>query len=128
MAKLRCHLASIQTIMSHPQPLAQCRAFLQSACPDVTYVSALSTAQAAEQLFQSSDDGVSAVVGPVQLASRYGLHVLKENIHDFEHNQTRFFVLGKEKQGVLSKKNKTSIIVGIDKNIPGSLYHILSFF
>ena len=128
MAKKKCEIGKITSILSHPQPLAQCQQFLQQYCPHARCRAEMSTADAAKRLFDFDVAEDVAIVGPKELATRYQLTILAEDIQDMKNNQTRFFLLGKEPVSRGSESYKTSVIVATDKNVPGSLYHLLSFF
>ncbi|MEK9657946.1 MAG: prephenate dehydratase [bacterium] len=128
MAKKKIDIGKINSILSHPQPLAQCQQFLQQYCSHARCRAEMSTADAAKHLVECELAEDVAIVGPKELAIRYELNVLAEDIQDMKNNQTRFFLLGKEAVSREAESYKTSIIVATDKNVPGSLYHLLSFF
>lgn len=123
----------ITIIVSHPQPLAQCRHFLRTNFKDMEVRSSLSTAHAAKMAAESKS---IAAIGPVGLAQRYGLKILRHDIQDIEDNYTRFLVLTHEKdkkrfelpaQGI-GGKYKTSIVVYLQQDHPGALYEMLGEF
>lgn len=80
-------------VLSHPQPLAQCRKWLDNHYPDVPRETAMSTASAAQTAAQT--------VGCLAIASRlaaeaYGLTIFEQNIADRPDNATRFVVIGRD--------------------------------
>lgn len=122
-------LSRIEKIYSHPQALSQCARFLRDSCKNAQLISMSSTAASAEFLLsaEASQGAISAVVGPFSLAKIYQLTALAYQIQDLKNNETRFLVLGNFP--VLSAEfMKTSIIVALNKDEPGALYRLLSFF
>lgn len=111
-------------IISHPQPLAQCRDFIRKRFPGVTLIESSSTAEAARRVAEMSEPW--GAIGNERAAGAYGLVVLERNIHDLSGNMTRFIVLGGE-EGQPGEQAKTSIIVSVTDR-PGALYHILKEF
>lgn len=111
----------IQLIVSHAQPLGQCRKYLHENFPGVRLKSVDSTALAAEAV--RSSDGTVASVGSATAAEIYGLEILERDIQDEKGNTTRFIIVGSgdpENRG----KCKTSMIFSVG-HIPGSLYKVL---
>jgi chorismate mutase/prephenate dehydratase len=116
-------MTDIKKIVSHPQPLAQCRKWLEENLPDVPLVDVGSTALAAQMALE--DDSFGAIAGEMA-ATLYGLQVVKERIEDNPNNFTRFLVIGKntpERGG----RDKTSLMFNI-KDQPGILYRMLEPF
>jgi chorismate mutase/prephenate dehydratase len=118
-----CEQEQIRRVYSKPQALAQCRNWLAKNLPHADMKDVSSTAVAA-QLAQQ-EPGAAAVASR-QAAVRYGLRILFENIEDYEHNETRFAVIGHqaaEKSGT----DKTALMFKIAHN-PGSLVGALEIF
>jgi len=109
----------IDTIISHPHALAQCRKFLSENFPDSRLQRHESTAAAMEELKRLKG---SAAIGPKEAVETYGLKLLFENIQDAK-SQTRFIVISKEG----GTGRKTSIIFAL-KDEPGALYKALKEF
>ena len=120
----RSETAPIKTIISHPQATAQCRRFLQRHFSDAEIQVAASTAHAAE--LASGKDGVAAIAS-ADIALRYGLKILFEEIQDVDENHTRFIVLGTTVPQPTGQ-DKTSIIVDLHKDRPGALHELLAEF
>jgi len=83
-------LAAIERVSSHWQALAQCERFLSAHSWQV--IPAADTAGAARELAASLDPRAAAIASRAA-AERYGLEVLAADIHDSDHNMTRFAVL-----------------------------------
>lgn len=104
----------IKKIYSHPQGFFQCRGFLDDKYEKIEMKS---TAESFEYIANNKLLD-SACIGPELAAEIYGLEIIKKNIEDFHHNQTRFFVLAKKENTI--RGNKASIIFKA-KHLPGSL-------
>ena len=114
-------LDAIDTVYSHPQPLAQCAAWLKAHLPRAKVIPTDSTAAAAARL---AAEPTAASIGHLRLAPMHNLNVLASPIEDMPDNWTRFFIIGPEdtKQ---QTRDKTSILFTVP-NKPGALYHVLS--
>jgi prephenate dehydratase len=117
-------IKDIKVIMSHPQPLAQCRKYIKNNFRGIEVRSSPSTSHAARLASESRN---IAAIGSKELAQMYGLSILDENIQDVNENFTRFVVIGKNTPPA-SGNDKTSIIVYLEKNRPGALHEILGEF
>ncbi|PIQ96078.1 MAG: prephenate dehydratase [Nitrospinae bacterium CG11_big_fil_rev_8_21_14_0_20_56_8] len=115
--------SAIKEIHSHPQPLAQCRIWLNRNMPNVPQVPASSTAAAAGMAARRKD--TAAIAGKLA-AEMYQLKIVAENIQDRAENHTRFLVIGKEPVH-RAKRNKTSVMFSI-KDEAGSLLKTLQLF
>jgi prephenate dehydratase len=115
----------IRTVISHPQALAQCRSYLTEKLPQAKTEFASSTAGAVKLV--SEQNGALAAIGPKLAAEMYGLDLLDEGIADFEENQTRFVLVGRE-PAPRTGNDKTSIVCFIFEDRPGSLLQILQEF
>jgi prephenate dehydratase len=116
-------------VWSHPQALAQCRLFLRETLPHATWRQAESTARAAEMV-KSHPDLPRLAIGTKNAAKRNGLVVLKQAIHDYANNFTRFVVAGK-RQWMWRQAPcgwKTSLQVTLPSDYPGALYQVLAAF
>jgi chorismate mutase/prephenate dehydratase len=116
-------LADVKRVLSHPQGLGQCRAWLAEHLPDVPVEETRSTAGAAE--LAATDAGIAAIAS--ELAGElYGVPILRRRIEDNPQNTTRFLVIGRRPSGP-SGRDKTSILFAMP-NQPGALYRILEPF
>ncbi len=116
-------LGDVKAVISHPQALAQCRAWLGQHLPDVPTQEVTSTAAAAEMA--AADVTVAAIASDLA-AELYGVPVLRPRIEDNPHNSTRFLVIGRRPAGATGR-DKTSILFAM-RNEPGALYRILEPF
>ncbi|MFO7819669.1 MAG: prephenate dehydratase [Halanaerobacter sp.] len=117
-------LSRLEHISSHPQALAQCRAFIDEYL-DVRIHTTDSTAKAIKKVSQAGPNW--GAVGNYYAADYYDLSVLKDDIQDNEENWTRFVILAKEDSSYTGS-DKTSIICSPRDDHPGALYEILKEF
>jgi len=117
------NLSGIKVVYSHPNPLAQCRNWLNRHLPKVEKVETSSTACAAAMAVK---DKHSAAISGKLAAEHYHLSVHAENIQDRTENYTRFLVIGKS-HAKRAKSNKTSIMFSI-KDEAGALLKTLQLF
>ena len=118
-------IKKIKILYSHPQPLGQCRTFINNSLKNVRIIETLSTSEAAKL---SSKKKNSAAIASRKAAEQYNLNILAENINDHLYNYTRFIVLSKQPNKL--KENieyKTSMLIGV-KDKPGALFSILEPF
>lgn len=114
----------IKVILSHPQALAQCRQYLHEHFPGAEIRTTGSTSHAA-RLAQEFPE-MAAIAGE-EAALRYGLKILAREIQDASDNITRFIVAGRD-CAEQTGRDKTSLIIYLDKDRPGALYSILGEF
>jgi chorismate mutase/prephenate dehydratase len=117
-------LAEVRRVVSHPQPLAQCRGWLDRNLPDAERCEAASTAAAA--LAAAQDPTVAAIASAIA-AESYGLAVLEASIEDRSDNTTRFLVIGRSLPAP-SGQDLTSALFTIRKDEAGGLYRLLEPF
>ena len=119
-------LADVKTVVSHPNPLGQCRGWLSTKLPDAELVAANSTADAATQVADAPGNDVASI-GTVRGAELAGLEVLASEIEDHPENETRFVLVGR---GIPAPTghDKTSIVCFQREDRPGSLLAILQEF
>lgn len=116
---------TINTIVSHPHALAQCRSYISDMGKTKTKASD-STAGAAH-IVSNSNDETLACICPNEAAKTYGLDILDTHIQDRDINQTRFVVIGNSIPAPTGD-DKTSIVCFQRANKPGSLLAILAEF
>ncbi len=114
----------VEIIYSHPQPLGQCRRFLERCFPRARLEASLSTTFAVEQMLQQDR---SAAVATLRAAELYGIEVLAQGIEDSRHNETRF-VLVAASDSPPTGRDKTSIAFSVAQDRPGSLVDVLKEF
>jgi prephenate dehydratase len=126
-------LADVEAVVSHPQPLGQCRKWLGEHLPGRRAVAATSTAEAVRLVSESA--APEAAIGTLAAASLYGCAVLAEGIEDEHGNATRFLWVaaagtdpfGTAARGGGGARAKTSIVFhGAGDNSPGWLVRCLS--
>jgi chorismate mutase/prephenate dehydratase len=116
-------LARIKRVFSHPQALAQCRAWLNQNLPHAELVASASTSAAAREA--SLDPGTAAI------SSRFAaelnqLVVVRDNIQDMTDNATRFVIIGRSATAA-SGRDKTSVAFSTPHE-RGALKRILDVF
>lgn len=116
-------LARIACVLSHPQPLGQCRLWLLRHLPGAELVATASTAVAAQK---ARADRSLAAVGSRLLGELYDLPILRESIHDRPENATRFVVLSKT-DAPPSGKDRTSLVFSTAHE-RGALRRVLEIF
>jgi chorismate mutase / prephenate dehydratase len=116
-------LDQIKKVYSHPQPIAQCREYIQTRLHHVEMVETSSTTRAAELAAQ--EPGAAAIASALA-AERYGLNILEKDIQDSSNNATRFFVLGRQCSPPTGR-DRTSLILSIAHEV-GALHDALSVF
>ena len=117
--------ADIETIYSHPQALAQCRAFLERCFPKAQLVASLSTVAAVDDMKASSSP--AAAISPRRAADIYGAEVIAQRIQDSPNNATRFVVLATSDHPPTGR-DKTSLCFSFSDDKPGLLYNVLGEF
>ena len=126
MALPGTRLEELRTILSHPQALRQCEAFLRS-LPGVRAEEAFDTAGAARKVRERGDRTIGAIASE-SAAHRYGLEILRRSIQSQEGNYTRFVELATHPApcppGV---PVKTSLLIALAHS-PGALAELLGVF
>lgn len=117
--------APITTIVSHSQPLAQCRMYLKKYYPDAKLETVGSTARAA-QVVASGKSGYAAICTR-RAGELYHLEPVADEIQDQPGNCTRFVLL-KRKTDHCKGSEKTSLICQINGEKAGSLCEVLLDF
>ena len=117
-------LEDIQRVASHPQPLAQCRRWLETNLPGVESVETTSTAAAAQL---AHADPKVASIGSEVTAEVYDLLTIASNIQDQRGNTTRFLVIGRETPAP-SGQDLTSAVFTVRRDQAGALHDLLGPF
>lgn len=117
---------NIREVHSHIHALGQCRNIIRANGWKAQVAS--DTAGAARMLSELKDR-TAAALAPRLAAELYGLNILMEDVHDAEHNATRFIVLSREPAwpSVDSGPMVTSLIFQV-RNVPAALYKVLGGF
>jgi prephenate dehydratase len=124
-------IGDIEAVLSHPQPLAQCRRFLRERLAEVEQRSVSSTAAAVRMVSESSRPW--AALGARAAAALYDCELLEEGVEDSDDNVTRFVWIAPQGSETASGEGgvpwKTSLVfseVGADH--PGALVECLREF
>jgi prephenate dehydratase len=125
LARPGARLAEVTRVLSHPQPIGQCAAWLQANLPRAALEATHSTADAARQVAAGAPG--AAAIGSTAAAARYGLTVLAPSIQDAEENTTRFVLLAAGDEAPTGD-DKTSIAFTLDRDRPGGLYEVMGEF
>ena len=124
LVKKGTKIEDIITIISHPQPIGQCRKYIQQTFPSADISFVYSTASAAEAV--ANGNGNMAAIGSIAAAEVYDLEIFAKDIQDSRSNLTRFVVVSKG-YSARTGTDKTSIVFSTEDK-PGSLYRILDIF
>ncbi|MBD3230921.1 MAG: prephenate dehydratase [Candidatus Lokiarchaeota archaeon] len=116
-------LNDIQYVISHPQPLGQCKSFIEENLSNAKILEVSSTAVAVKMLSQVP---YSVAIGTNTAADLYNMQILQKGIEDNPNNYTRFLIIG-NKTIETNKPKKTSIIFSV-KHEPGALVDALKVF
>lgn len=116
-------LEEIRKVISHPQPLAQCKQWLRTHLPTVQLAEAGSTSRAAEMA--AAEEGAAAIC-PRLAADLNGLPILVEHTEDNPGNRTRFLVLGYNEPEPTGR-DKTSIMFSVQHK-SGELFRAMAAF
>ena len=118
------NLEDVRQVASHPQPLAQCRTWLDRHVPAATRVQMPSTAAAAAL---ARDDEEVAAIGSALVGELVDLRTIAPAIEDRRDNTTRFLVLGGDDPPP-SGNDLTSIAYTVRKGESGALHRLLEPF
>lgn len=115
----------IETIVSHPQALAQCRRYLNERFPSKPRISAASTAEGARA---ASLDRSVAGISSAFASQLFSCSIAEGGIEDHCGNQTRFALIARRgHEAVLQgDRMKTSLALSLNADRPGALLMILS--
>lgn len=115
---------AVDTVISFPHAVAQCRRFLRQYVPSARVEAANSTADAVRIVAQRDVLNVAAL-GNRLAANLYGLEVLAADAADAVANHTRFMALARSGVPAETGTDKTSIVCFQHSDRPGSLVAIL---
>jgi chorismate mutase/prephenate dehydratase len=122
----------IRLVISHPQSIGQSRNWLQANLPHAELQEVSSNARAAEIAAEKPE---VAAISPRLCADVYGLKILASNIQDADFNQTRFFVIYKQRprwpMPVLNARENgvpyTALMISIKDKV-GTLHIVTGIF
>jgi len=116
--------ARVRRIVSHPQPIAQCRRWLDAELPGIPRTEVASTADAAR--LAAEDDSVAAIASAIA-GETYGLRTLASSIEDRRDNTTRFLVIGRDAPSP-GGNDLTSAVFTLRRDESGALWRLLEPF
>jgi prephenate dehydratase len=119
-----CTMERVRRIYSHPQALAQCDRFLRT-LKGVEVIATYDTAGSAK-LIADERMADAAAIASARAAEVFGLAPLRSSIQDYEHNITRFLVIGHRPLSPAAP-DKTTLVFSL-ANEPGALFKALSVF
>ena len=115
-------LSDISCVYSHPQGLAQCKAYLEEH-RDWKKAEVSNTAAAAKKVSEEKEKSHAAIASR-DAGKFYGLEILAENICKNDQNVTRFIIPGKNP---VYQKDASKISVCFEaRHESGTLYNVLS--
>src|ERR1700680_1852309 len=115
-------LEHVRRVYSHPQALAQCDRFLRT-LSGVEIIATYDTAGSAK-LIADQKMVDAAAIASARAAELFGLVPLRSSIQDYEHNVTRFIVIGRRPISP-ETPDKTTIVFTLPTG-PGTLFQALS--
>lgn len=118
-----CPLEEVTTVYSKLTVFVQTRRWLKENLPHARQADVSSTSAAAERACHEKG---AAAIARADVASRYGLKVLRENIQDYAHNVTRFFLLGNS-SNTPTGDDKTALLCSTKDKV-GALHDLLAPF
>lgn len=113
-------LTEIKRIYSHPQPFAQCRAWLNRYLGNVEQIEVVSTSEAAQR---ASQEPLAAAIASELASEIYQVPIVANAIMDEPDNTTRFFVIGSQMADP-SGYDRTSLFFAIRDKV-GALHQAL---
>lgn len=125
-------LDDVRLVISHPQPLAQCRKWLQTNLPNASFMEVESTVRAAKLIEEAKNGEGSlewqhaAAIGPYSIVDQTSLPLMQKNVEDHHDNTTRFLVIGQH-DSPASGEDKTALVMSI-KDEPGALHNLIQSF
>ena len=123
--------SNIQTVLSHPQALAQCSEYLRNYFPNVELVPVSSTAQAVVELKKRKDLTIAVIASDTALSKDVLVEVLDVNIADNKENQTRFVLVESgvvDNLSQLSHSQEIYLALYFEVNKVGNLSLVLRVF
>jgi len=114
-------IEDVRRLVSHPQPLAQCRRWLEQNLPQVERIEAASTAAAVKQ---AAEDPAVAAIGSSIAGESLGLATIESAIQDRRENTTRFLILGRQTPEATGN-DLTSALFTIRKDEAGGLFRLI---
>ncbi len=122
-ARTEVPLDRLRRVLSHPQGLEQCAAFLRT-LPQAAPTHVFDTAEAMREVAGHDGDDWAAI-GAQEAADAYGLVVLRRHLADRAENYTRFLVLAREPLVVGPRVACKTSVVLVTRHEEGALLRCL---
>ena len=116
----------IKEVHSHPVALLQCKDYLRKFPPQFKVIEGKDTASEAKRIKEHNIKGVAAIAGE-QVAEQFGLKILDSNIQSMKDNKTRFVLIGRKGDRMVTEVNKATIKFELNHEV-GSLSNVLQLF
>ncbi|MBQ2749890.1 MAG: chorismate mutase [Clostridia bacterium] len=116
-------MTDITQVVSHPQALAQCHAYIQK--KGYREITAENTALAAKRVAEAGDIHTAAIAS-LETAQLYGLQVLDHDIHESKTNTTRFAIFARSENKPAVTAGHTFILMFTVKHQAGELAKAIS--
>ena len=118
-------LKDIKTAFSHPQALAQCNHFLDTA--DISPAAEIDTAFSCSKIKELNNKSCAAIASKLA-AQIYDLKILASDIQNANTNTTRFLIMSSQPCSLQNSNTLITSLVFRTKNIPSALYAALGCF
>jgi len=115
----RGRFKAVRAVVSHPQPLAQCRLWLARHLPRPTAHRGLDLGPAAQRAALDKRGATAAIASELAHRLYPPLKVLARDIQDQGDNTTRFFVVGRT-LARRTGRDKTSVMLSIHDKVGAS--------
>lgn len=115
-------LEEVKTVISHPQALGQCAAYIEK--HGFKTIEAVNTAVAAKEVAASGRHDIAAIAS-AEAAEKFGLKKLVAHINESSTNSTRFAVFSRA-QKMPSPSDRRFIMLFTVNNVAGSLGRAIS--
>ena len=117
------NLSDIKTILSHPQGIAQSKAWIKANLPDAKLVEVSSTAEAAKRVAEVGDSSMAAIAG-FRTAGVYHLDILANDLQYSQTNVTRFWVVTLKEKELQNGNKAAAVVSGSNNSIIKLLYEL----
>lgn len=115
----------LSEVFSHPQGFYQCEKYLKNQSFRCTEMG--NTALAAQHVAQAGKHTLAAI-GSRRAAEVYGLEILAEGINDAMDNQTRFLVIARSEEALITPEaDKVSLLFKLPHR-SGTLFEVMRIF
>ncbi len=115
-------LEDVKKVVSHPQALGQCAAYIRQHGFDTE--DAVNTAGAAKTVAKTADKSIAAIASE-EAAQKFGLTVLASHINDSNTNTTRFAVFSRSSRASMPTDERFIMLFTV-KNSAGALGNAIS--